>query len=260
MLNGNLTALEPRSQSLAPPSSNSGDECQFRPEAYVADGIHVQRERVLAGEYKSFSLPLLVVAAHDGPAVTVTKPHGGGMHSRVFVTGDVEIYPAGFHAGSFTRDRASDQICLGLEPDVIANAAEAAAIDSHGVEFAEHFGSQDPIAHHAARRLLREQQTPGLGGRLYTQALVTELVIHLLREYSSLRVRENGDRHSLERGKLRPALEMIHDDLQANLSLSALADAVQLALTTSVACSSGSPDNRRTNTYCDSVSNSRGNS
>ncbi len=37
----------------------------------------------------------------------------------------------------------------------------------------------------------------------------TELVIHLLREYSSLGVRENGGPRSLDPGQLRPAMEMI---------------------------------------------------
>lgn len=93
----------------------------------------------------------------------------------------------------------------------------------------EHFGSQDPTVYHVARRLLHEQQTSSLGGSLYTDALVTELVIHLLRKYSYDGVREKGVRGSLERDQLRLALEMIHDDLQTNFSLLELARAVQLS-------------------------------
>jgi AraC family transcriptional regulator len=151
------------------------------------------------------------------------------MRSRLSVIGDVEIYPAGFSDGAVLLDRSTDQLYVGIQSHVISNIAEAAGADSRLVEIAAHSGSQDPTIYHVARHLLREQQTSGLGGRLYTEALVTELVIHLIREYSSLGMRENGGPRSLDYGQLRPALEMIHDDLQSNLSLKTLADAAHLS-------------------------------
>ncbi len=224
-----IFGLQPRSPDRVPASSDKAGWCTFRPDSYVADGVQVERQHVLAGAIECSALPFLVVGVQDGPAVKVTQKRRGRMRSRMSVVGDVEIYPAGFSDGVVTLDRSTDQLYVGIQPQVISKTAEAAGIDSRRVDIVAHFGSQDPTVYHVARRLLREQQTSGLGGRLYTEALVTELVIHLLREYSSLGVCENGGPSSLDPGQLRPALEMIHDDLQSNPSLKALADAVQLS-------------------------------
>jgi AraC family transcriptional regulator len=211
--------------------SSSGDSgvCMFRPDSYVANGVRVERQQFPAGPVECAVLPFLVVGVQDGPAVMVTQKLSGRMHSRVAMLGDVEIYPAGFSDGAVTLDRSSEQIYVGVEPNVISKISEAAGIDPNRSVILAHFGSQDNTIYHVARRLLREQQTSGLGGGLYTEALVTELVIHLLREYSTLGRRANESSRNLDPGQLRPALEMIHDDLQANPSLRALADAVQLS-------------------------------
>jgi AraC family transcriptional regulator len=213
----------------APAPSDNNDWCAFQPGSYVAEGVQVERRHVLAGTTQCSGLSFLFVGVQDGRAVKMTTEHAGRKRSRLFVTGDVEIYPAGVSGGVTTLDRSTDQLQVGIEPHVISNTADAAGIDSRRVDIVEHFGSQDPTVYHIARRLLRERQTSGLGGRLYTEALVTELVIHLLREYASPRAREDRNPRGIEYSQLRPALEMIHDDLQANPSLSELADAVRLS-------------------------------
>jgi len=143
--------------------------------------------------------------------------------------GDVSITPAGGSCGVWTLKRSTFRLNIGIQTNLISQIAENAGSNSRGLEFVEHFGSQDPNVYHVARRLLSEQQTSGLGGRLYTDALVTELVIYLLRKYSSDGVREDNVRGSVERTQLRPALEMIHDDLQTNFSLKELARVVHLS-------------------------------
>jgi AraC family transcriptional regulator len=229
MCEGNCDLLQTRSPTRALAPSDDNDACLFRPDSYVADGVQVQRQHVLAGVCEYAALPLLYVGVHDGPAAQVTNERRGRMRNRVFVMGDVEISPAGLSCGVWTLDRATDWLNVGIAPHVISHTAEAARIDARHVDFVEHFGSQDATVYHVVRRLLHEQQTSGLGGRLYTEALVTELVIHLLRTYSSHGVRESGDPRRLSSDQLRPALEMIHDDLQANFSLRELANAVQLS-------------------------------
>jgi AraC family transcriptional regulator len=229
MLEENPDILQPRLPARAPAPCGDNGWCAFQPDSYVTDGVQVERRRVLAGITECSALPFLFVGVQDGRAVKMTTEHAGRKRSRVFVSGDVEIYPAGLSGGITTLERSTDQLQVGIEPRVISNTAEAAGIDSRRVNIVEHFGSQDPTVYHIARRLFREKQTSGLGGRLYTEALVTELVIHLLREYSSAGARENGNSRDIGYNQLRPALEMIHDDLQANPSLSALADAVRLS-------------------------------
>jgi AraC family transcriptional regulator len=217
---------------LQPQSPNQAQPCwrPFRPDSYVADGVQIERQRILAGAMECPPLPFLVVGVQDGPAVKVTQKHRGRMRSRLSVIGDVEICPAGFSDGVVTMDRPTDHLYVGIHPYVISKTAEAAGIDPHRIDIVARSGSQDPTIYHVTRRLLLEQRNSGLGGRLYTEALVTELVVHLLREYSSAGAREeSGGAGGVGPGRLGPALELIHDNIQENLSLKTLADAAQLS-------------------------------
>jgi AraC family transcriptional regulator len=209
--------------------NGNNDWCAFQPGSYIADGVQIERRHVPAGMSECSAQPFLFVGVQDGRAVKMTAEHAGRKRSRIFVSGDVEIYPAGISGGITTVERSTDQLQVGIEPRVISKTAEAAGIDSRRVNIVENFGSQDQTVYHIAHRLFRERQNSGLGGRLYTEALVTELVIHLLREYSSPGAGENGSSRDLGLSQLRPALEMIHDDLRANPPLNALADAAQLS-------------------------------
>jgi AraC family transcriptional regulator len=230
MLEPNSEILHSPMPSGAPaPSVINNDWCEFQPDSYIADGVQVERRHLIAGRIGCSALPFLFVGVQDGRSVKMTTDYAGRNRSRVFANGDVEIYPAGISGGITTLERSTDQLQVGIEPQVISKTAEAAGIDSRRANIVEHFGSQDQTVSHIARRLLREKQNSGLGGRLYIDALVTELVIHLLREYSAPGARENGSSRDIGYSQLRPALEMIHDDLRANPSLNALADAVRLS-------------------------------
>jgi AraC family transcriptional regulator len=220
------------SDILQPQSPNQARPCwrPFRPDSYVADGVQVERQHIRAGAMECPPLPFLVIGVQDGPAVKVTQKRQGRTRSRMSVIGDVEIYPAGFSDGVSTLDRPTDQLYVGIQPHVISKTAEAAGIDPRRIDIVPNFGSQDPTIYHVTRHLLIELRNSGPGGRLYTEALVTELVVHLLREYSSAGVgRDDEGPGGAEPGRLRPALELIHDNLQENLSLKALADAAQLS-------------------------------
>jgi AraC family transcriptional regulator len=199
----------------------------FRPGSMVAEGVQVERQHVRPGSVECSASPNMLIAVHDGQATQISQKLRGRMHRRTSVMGDVEIYPAGFSEGTVLIERASDQLIVGVDPRVFAQTIESLGVDSSRVEFIPLFGSQDPTIAHIVRRLYQETQTRSLGGRLFTDALLTELVIHLLREYSSLGKHEKEQ--SPVQDPLQPALEMIHDDLHADLSLQRLAKAVQLS-------------------------------
>jgi len=153
----------------------------------------------------------------------------GVVRSRVFVTGDVSITPPDDSCGVWTLNRPTLRLNIGIDTRLVSQIAESAGNNSKQVEFLEHFGSPDPDVYHVAQRLRIEQQNGGPGATLYTEALVIELVILLLRKYSADGSLNGSARGDLTREQLRPALEMIHDDLQRNYSLSELARAVQFS-------------------------------
>lgn len=209
--------------------SEEGAWGSFRPESTVAEGVHVQRQHVSPGSIECTASPNLLIAVHDGQATQISQKHRGRTQSRMSVMGDVELYPAGYAEGIVTIERASDQLIVGLNPNIISKTIESLGVDSRRVEFVPLFGSQEPAISHIVRRLYQETQTRGLGGRLFTDALLTELVIHLLREYSSLGKADEKSAPAPEPNSMQAALEMIHDDLHSDLSLENLARAVQLS-------------------------------
>jgi hypothetical protein len=66
------------------------------------------------------ALPFLFVGVQDGRAMKMTTEHSGRKRSRVFVIGDVEIYPAGLSGGITTLEQSTDQLQVGIEPRVIS--------------------------------------------------------------------------------------------------------------------------------------------
>ena len=229
MLEMNREVRQPRSETIPPASSVEDESWLFGPESFVAEGIQVQRGPFPSGTHSVSEVPFLRLSFQDGPAVKTMNERRGKVRTRVFALGDGSISPPGLTCGTWTLKRSTHRLNIGIEPHLISQVAELAGTDSNRVEFVELFGSQDPDFYHVARRLLGEQQTSGLGGRLYTDALITELVIHLLRKYSSGGIREDKTRDGFARAQLAPALEMIHDDLRTNFSLNELARAVNLS-------------------------------
>jgi AraC family transcriptional regulator len=229
----NREILPPPSVTIAPARSSAlstdGESCVFGPDSLVMDGVRVQREQIAAGSQQYSAVPFLFVGVQDGPAVKMTNERRGKSRSRLFVPGDVEISPPGISCGVWTLKRSTYWLNLGIDSQVISRIAESAGIDSRRIDFVEQVGSQDTTLHYIARRLLREQQSSSLAGGLYTEALVTELVVHLLRKYSSEGIREKDIRGRVDADQLRAALEMIHDEPQANFSLKKLAAAVRLS-------------------------------
>jgi len=229
MLEMNSEIRQPRSETIPPASDVEDDSWVFDPESSVANGVQVKRGPFPSGTHSVSEVPFLRLSFQDGPAVKTLNERRGKVRSRVFILGDVSISPPGLTCGTWTLKRSTHRLNIGIEPHLISEIAELAGTDSNRVEFVEHFGSQDPDFYHVARRLLDEQQTSGLGGRLYTDALITELVIHLLRKYSSGGIREDKTRDGFARAQLAPALEMIHDDLRSNFSLKELARTANLS-------------------------------
>src|SRR5690349_17471012 len=229
MLELNREVRQPRSETIPPASSVEAESWLFEPESFVAEGIQVHGGLFPSGAHAVSEVRFLPLTFQVGPAAKTLNERRGTVRSRVFVLGDVSISPPGLTCGTWTLKRSTHRLNIGIEPHLLSEIAELAGNDSNRVEFVEHFGSQDPDFYHVARRLLGEQQTSGLGGRLYTDALITELVIHLLRKYSSGGIREDKTRDGFARAQLAPALEMIHDDLRTNFSLKELARAVNLS-------------------------------
>jgi AraC family transcriptional regulator len=199
---------------------------------FVWDGIQVERLHAPAGEHWALERPILVVGMHIGPPLVRVQERAGHVQRRQFVTGDVNIIPNGFPPHMCRQDDPSEYLVLGIDPRILAATAETVGLDQRSVEMVHHFGVQDGTLLYISHALLRERKSSELGGTLYTEALVNQLVIHLLRTHSAWNTATTIDAaapQSLVNPQLQRALEFIHDNLSKNFSLAELAGTVHLS-------------------------------
>jgi AraC family transcriptional regulator len=124
------------------------------------------------------------------------------------------------------RDVFGTFIRLGLDPIFVSRIAEGMGLDSDRIELVEQRRETDPTLHHVALALRAEVQTGDAGDRMYAEALSTALTVRLLREYGAGRPKLKRRYNGLPRKKLVRAVEYIQDQLDTDLTVSGIAQAV----------------------------------
>jgi AraC family transcriptional regulator len=199
--------------------------------SFVWNGIQVNRLDAQPGEHRIPELPVLVVSVHVGAPYRVVQRREGRSSRRQVVDGDVVIIPHGT-PNLCVQDTSSEYIAVGIDPQLLISTAEALGLDRQSIEIVNNFGVQDQTLQYTAHALLRERLSPGLGGTLYTESLVNQLIIHLFRTHSAWATAAAIDAaalQSLGKPQLQRALEYILDNLGQNLSLTELAGVAHLS-------------------------------
>jgi AraC family transcriptional regulator len=124
------------------------------------------------------------------------------------------------------RDVFGSFIRLGLDPIFVSRIAKGMGLDSDRVELVEQRRETDLTLHHVALALRAEVQTGDAGDRMYAEALSTALTVRLLREYGAERPKLKRRYNGLPRKKLLRAVEYIQDQLDTDLTVSGIAQAV----------------------------------
>jgi AraC family transcriptional regulator len=118
---------------------------------------------------------------------------------------------------------------LALNPVFVSSAAEGLEFDADRIELTEQRGSTDPTLHHIALALRAGIQTGDALDRMYGEALSTALAVHLLREYGAVVLVPKTRYDGLTRAKLVRAVEYIQAQLDADLTVSGIAQAVDMS-------------------------------
>jgi AraC family transcriptional regulator len=126
------------------------------------------------------------------------------------------------------RGAFGNVLFLALNPVFISRVAEGLELDADRIELIEKRRSTDPTLHHIAMALRAGVQTGAALDRMYGEGLSTALAVHLLREYgAAVLVPKRYGR--LPRAKLARAVEYIQDQLDADLTVSGIAQAVGMS-------------------------------
>ena len=137
----------------------------------------------------------------------------------------------GIPSGQSYRVRSNEEmeyVSIYLDPLLLSRAA----FDSSGperVELAEACGARDPLIRQIGLALMREGEAEQPAGRLYAESLANLLAVHLLRHYSANSVMVRAALGGLSGNRLRRATEFITDNLDRDLALAEIAEAVELS-------------------------------
>lgn len=139
---------------------------------------------------------------------------------------DVIIVPAQIES-SARWNRAHSYLALCLDPTTLEQRVSD-LLEGYSIELLPKFAFSDALLHSIGLALKTELETPGFGGQLYIDSLLTTLTTHLLRHYcvqKSLQVLKGG----LPKAKLNQVLDCIQTHLDRDLTLADLAAIAQVS-------------------------------
>lgn len=155
---------------------------------------------------------------------------GKQKYQGSFLAGEFFLHPAtysGFYSWK-TTDRA---VGLFFKPTYLQRIArEIGCLNPDKVELRPILCDRDTHIEYIARSFLHEIQTEGLGGRLYSETLTTQLAIHLLRNYSTFPIKLKQYQGGLLPKKLQASIDYIQANLEYRIGLDDLAKVTNISV------------------------------
>lgn len=193
------------------------------------EGLQLNHSRVLAGETNEFVLPQHELNIPLLGDFYSQKHTASGMTMRDCGSKKgVCLVPAGQPVSCFWTGEI-ELLYMKIDKELVSNAAANLKL-SRQVELVECFSMQDPLLIQFGMALLAESKSDEPQGRLYAESLVHSMALHLARHYStSNTIAEQISIGGLSGSKLRRAKEFINENLEDDLSLSEIAESVELS-------------------------------
>ena len=134
-------------------------------------------------------------------------------------SGEFILHPANFSA-FYSWTTTDEAIAFILEPTYLRRLAEETeCLDPARIELRPVVLGRDSNIEYVARSFLHEMQNEGLGGKLYSETLVTQLGIHLLRNHCTFQIQLKKYSSGLSRQKLQTAIDYIQANLENKIGL-----------------------------------------
>jgi AraC family transcriptional regulator len=194
--------------------------------------IVLEQRHVPSSERADVMYKRHVIAINVGPSIT-WEFKKERRFQRVFkARGAISFFPSDQpFAGRLNVKTGvfADVLYLALNPVFISRVAEGLELDADRIELIEQRRSTDPTLHHIAMALRAGVQTGAALDRMYGEGLSTALAAHLLREYGAAVLEPKTQYGGLPRAKLARAVEYIQDQLDTDLTVSRIAQAVYMS-------------------------------
>src|SRR5436190_2301438 len=187
------------------------------------DGLTARRVRSSPGRLSGGGRPDHSLIIYLTPEVFSDCSCEHLRERRVGRSWEFDFVPAG--ATGFWEDHdAIEMIALRLSPQWLTDTAEALAFPQ--AELAPRLGARDPFVEHIGRALDAELKAPVPAGRLYADSLAVALSTRLLQNFAPAA----PGRQILSKAQIRRLVEYVEENLEADLSLSTLAEVVGLSV------------------------------
>jgi AraC family transcriptional regulator len=127
-------------------------------------------------------------------------------------------------SGLWAWDSTDKSLMFLIEPHLFNQIAEEViGVEASRAELLNTIGARDPQIQAIAHLFQAELDGGGLGESLYTESLMQVLIIHLLRQYSTLQPKIQPIAERLSSQRLQPVVDYIHSHLDRSLHLVELA-------------------------------------
>ena len=160
--------------------------------------------------------------------VEVTVKVDGHPRKEYYNSGDIFIFPANQQFIMTRCHGETEFINLFLEKSTFAHVAYE-AVDADRVEIIPQVKIKDTLIQQIGLELLNELRWGGGDSSLYADSMATALSAHLLQRYCVKRAVIPEYTNGLPQYKLREVLDYINENLDQDLSLSAIADLVKMS-------------------------------
>jgi AraC family transcriptional regulator len=173
-----------------------------------------------------------VIAINVGASITWEFKKEGRFERFFKARGAVSFFPS--HqpfSGWLKVERGvfADVLYLALDHAFVSRVAEGMEFDADRIELIEQRRGTDSTILHIAMALRAGVQTGAALDRMYGEGLSTALAAHLLREYGAAVLEPKRQYGGLPRAKLVRAVEYIQDQLDTDLTVSRIAQAVYMS-------------------------------
>ncbi len=155
------------------------------------------------------------------------KDRNGAPLRRRRTVGDISVTPIGTRYSAYWETEL-DEVSISLTEDFITRATIDFTANSNA-RLMLACGPQDALVRSIAQQLASELDAELPTGRLYVESLVNALAVHLLRYYSTESLIPDLQFGGLPAHKLRRVTEFIETNLERDLSLTEIAEAIDLS-------------------------------
>src|SRR5260221_10353423 len=188
--------------------------------------VLLEQHRLPSSELADVTYQRHVVVINIGHSATWEFKKEGQFRRFFKARGAISFFPR--HqpfSGRLKVERGmfANVLFLALDPVFVRRVAQGLEFDSDRIELTEQRGITDSTLRHIALALRTGIHTGDALDRTYGEGLSTALAVHLLREYGASVLRPKTRYGGLPRAKLVRALEYIQDQLNADLTVSGIA-------------------------------------